>query len=223
MSTIIQILIPMKTKEEIKSKYGQGVELRFMPNVEARADEEGNISGYAAVFNSWSPDYYGWRERIAPAAFDGVDMKDVVVTFNHNFDNILARTGNGSAKLSVDERGLKYEFKAPNTSLGRDMAELIRTQTVAGSSFMFTVEDEDWQERGESYDRTITKIGKLYELGPVSTPWYPDTTADLKQMQERMRAAGINLEETKEEQDTDKTEEPKGYDPTLDLLKIDLI
>lgn len=216
----------MKTTEEIKSKFGKDVELRFIPNVEARADEEGNITGYAAVFNSWSPDYYGWRERIAPTAFEGVDMKDVVVTFNHNFDNILARTGNGSAKLSVDERGLKYEFKAPNTSLGRDMAELIRTQTVAGSSFMFTVKEETWEEKdSDSYDRTITKIEKLYELGPVSTPWYPDTTADLKQMQERMRAAGIEPPtESKDDSDPEIEEtEAQGYDPTVDLVKIDLI
>lgn len=212
MNTTTQTLTRMKTTEEIKSKFGKDVEIRFIPSVEARADEEGNITGYAAVFDSWSPDYTGFRERIAPTAFEGVDMKDVVVTFNHNFDNILARTGNGTAKLSVDDRGLKYEFKAPNTSLGRDMAELIRTQTIAGSSFMFTVEDEDWQERGDSYDRTITKIGKLYELGPVSNPWYPDTTADVKQMQERMRAAGI-----------EPKQEPKTYDPTIDLVKIDLI
>lgn len=182
----------MKTIKEIKRQYGEDCELRFIPGTITRAEEEGYVSGYGAVFNSWSPNYYYFREMIAPGAFDDVDMEDVVVTFNHNFDNVLARTKNGSATLEIDERGLLYRYKSPNTSTGRDVEELIRTQTVAGSSFMFTVKEEVWKDNEDgTYDRTITKVGSLYELGPVVTPWYPDTTADVKAL---MRSRGIELD-----------------------------
>ena len=204
----------MKTIEELRNEFGDNVELRFIPGTEARAEDDGHVSGYGAVFNSWSPEYYGFRERIAPDAFKNVDMSDVVVTFNHNFDNLLARTSNGSATLSVDDHGLKYRYKSPNTTTGRDVQELVREQTLSGSSFMFTVKDEEWEEKSDgTYDRTITEIGRLIELGPVTTPWYPQTDAQLKKRSaEIMERAGIKKEE----------EEPKTYDPTVDLFLLGL-
>lgn len=216
----------MKTIEELRNEFGDNVELRFVPGTEARAEDDGHVSGYGAVFNSWSPDYYGFRERIAPDAFRNVDMSDVVVTFNHNFDNLLARTSNGSATLSVDDHGLKYRYKTPNTTTGRDVQELVRDQTLAGSSFMFTVKDEQWEEKSDgTYDRTITEIGRLIELGPVTTPWYPQTDAQLKKRSmEIMERAGLKKEEEPEEQTTDETVEPEGkkYDPTVDLFILGL-
>jgi HK97 family phage prohead protease len=209
--TKIQTSIKMKPQE--KNKYPNAIK-RFVPGTIERAEgDEGYVSGHAAVFNSWSPQYTYFREMIAPGAFDEVDMSDVVVTFNHNFDNLLARTGNGSATLEIDERGLKYRYKTPNTTLGKDVEELVRTQTLAGSSFMFTITDEEWKKKEDgSYDRIIKSIGQLFELGVVTTPWYPSTDAQLK----AMRSAGVYEEAPIEELGL-------KYDPTLDKFRIDLI
>jgi len=56
----------------------------FGANIELRAAEDGQkIVGYAAVFNSYSEDLGGFRERIAAGAFANVLENDVRALFNH--------------------------------------------------------------------------------------------------------------------------------------------
>lgn len=67
-------------------------------HVESR--EEGTVSltivGYAAKFESWSDPIMGWFwEKIARGAFNGCDLSDVIMCFNHDSDSILARTTSG--------------------------------------------------------------------------------------------------------------------------------
>ena len=100
--------------------------------VEERSDEKTGrvISGYAAKFDTWSDPIYGWfKEKIARGAFDKTDMSDVIMVFNHDISGILARTTSGTLTLSVDETGLRFEFEAPDTTLGNDMVELVRRGT----------------------------------------------------------------------------------------------
>jgi HK97 family phage prohead protease len=90
---------------------------------------------------------------------------------------LLARTGSGTLTLSVDERGLRYEFDAPNTTAGNDLLEMLKRGDVSQSSFAFTVKDEKWDEvKAEMPIRTITKVKRLYDVSPVTYPAYPDTT-----------------------------------------------
>jgi HK97 family phage prohead protease len=154
------------------------IEIEQRDGVESRT-----ISGYAVVFDKFSSilggKTFGFREKITRAAFDGVDMTGVIATFNHNFDNVLARTDSGSLSLTMDDVGLKYSFESPNTSYGNDLLENVRNGNVKGSSFMFTVRDQRWEyKNGEGTDeREITQVDELFELGPVTVPAYPDTTA----------------------------------------------
>lgn len=149
--------------------------------IEERADgqESRTISGYGVVFDKWSRNLGWFREKINRNAFDDVDFSEVVATFNHNFDNILARVDSDTLKLSVDDTGVKYTFEAPNTTVGNDLLENVRNGNVKGSSFMFTVEEETWtfKDNDEVDDREVMRIGNFYELGPVTVPAYPDTTA----------------------------------------------
>lgn len=150
-------------------------------SIEKRADgeESRTISGYAVVFDKWSRDMGFFKERITREAFNDVDMTDVVATFNHNFDNVLARVDSNTLKLSIDDNGLRYSFEAPNTTYGNDLLENVRNGNVKGSSFMFTVDEQEWKfaENDDADERTITRVGQLIELGPVTMPAYPDTTA----------------------------------------------
>ncbi|MCF1632938.1 HK97 family phage prohead protease, partial [Tetragenococcus koreensis] len=43
------------------------------------------IEGYAALFNTLSEDLGGFREVIAPNAFDNVDIEDTKGLIDHNF------------------------------------------------------------------------------------------------------------------------------------------
>ena len=155
-------------------------ERRFMSEpIEVRDGEnKRTITGYAAVFNKDSEDFGGWTERIAPGAFDDVLSDPAMVLFNHDPNLVLARNG-VNATLSVDEVGLKYTFDSPNTTLGNDLLELIRTKTVSQSSFAFTTKEVKWDEaasKEENALRTIMKVERLYDVSPVTYPAYPDTT-----------------------------------------------
>jgi HK97 family phage prohead protease len=168
----------METKDYIQN-ISKG-ERRFL-NVELRAasdKESRTVEGYAAVFNSDSENLGGFIERIAPGAFNDVLNNDTVALFNHDPNLILARNG-VSMTMSVDERGLKYQFEAPNTTAGNDLLENLRLGNVRTSSFAFSVEKESWQyseERGKPHLRTIEKVERLYDVSPVTYPAYPSTT-----------------------------------------------
>ena len=166
------------------------MEKRFLNeniNIETRAKEDGTsediITGYGIVFNKESRVLGAWDpfiETIDKRALEGVNLNDVVATFNHNFDSILARVDANTLKLSIDENGMKYEFKAPNTTYGRDLVENLKNGNVRGSSFMFTTKKDRWTESksvNEITKREILEIDQLIEVGPVTMPAYPDTTA----------------------------------------------
>ena len=76
------------------------------------------VVGYASTFDTYElfddPEFGKVYERIDPKAFDGADMSDVVFLRDHT-GRVLARTKNGSVKLSTDTHGLLSE-----TNLGLD-------------------------------------------------------------------------------------------------------
>ena len=62
---------------------------------------------------------------------------------------------------------------------------------------MFTVSEDSWTFRsGEEMDeREIIKVGRLYELGPVVMPAYPDTTAAARSAEAAKEEAKPEVEE----------------------------
>lgn len=148
-------------------------------NVESRVENESRlVYGYAALYDNTTRIMDWYDEEIAQGAFDSAQMDDVRALFNHDPNLLLARTKSGTLSLSVDERGLKYEFEAPNTSAGNDLLEMLRRGDVSQSSFAFTIAAEEWiEEKGMKPKRRITKVERLYDVSPVTYPAYPDTTA----------------------------------------------
>jgi len=146
---------------------------------ELRAEPDSRaVEGYAAVYGS--PTDLGWfSEEIAPGAFDGADMKDARALFNHNDSAVLARFP-GTLQLTVDERGLKYRFEAPNTTTGNDLLEMLRRGDINQSSFAFTIQDDEWHTKDGKDHRTIKKIKRLYDVSPVTFPAYADTSVALR-------------------------------------------
>jgi HK97 family phage prohead protease len=161
-------------KVEIRA---EGEEMEEMPMT---------ISGYAAMFNQ--PADMGWYEEVInERAFEGCDMTDVAALFNHDMNMLLSRT-NGNAEtglnLTIDEVGLKYEFKALN-ECAEKVAEDIKLGYVSKSSFGFYVENAIWEELvdadGRTYDRrTIMKISKLQDVSPVTFPAYGSTSVEAR-------------------------------------------
>lgn len=182
-------------------KYNNSMEKRLF-NIETRMEEGEtmNVVGHASVYNKMSEDLGGFKEIIAPGAFDDVLENDVRALINHDGNLILARTTSGTLKLSTDEKGLKYEFDMPQTSYGKDLAISMKRGDVTQSSFAFTVENDNWETKDGMDVRTITKVKRLFDVSPVTYPAYPDAD-DLVIAQRGLSVYKEKQERLKEEKD----------------------
>lgn len=159
--------------------------------LETRADNQSNpiIVGYSAMFNARTEiqSFFGtFTESIDARAFDEVlkERQDTKALFDHDSRYVLGRVGNNTLELTVDQRGLKATIKPnPAVSYVADLIENIRSGTIHGQSFAFTIKEDKWDFGDEETDiphREILSIGKLYDVGPVTYPAYEATTIEAK-------------------------------------------
>lgn len=165
--------------------------------VERRATGDGQpvAAGYAAVFGRRSVDLGGFTELIDRAAFTKtVSEADVLGLWDHDERSLLGRIASATLRLDIDDRGLAYEIDLPDTSTGRDVAELLRRGDIRGSSFGFrTIRDEWFQSDEGEVTRTLLEVA-LIDVSPVSRPAYADTTVALRSL---AQATGRDLTEVR--------------------------
>lgn len=154
------------------------------------------ITGYAILFNTlsaplWDDEDEAAYEMIAPEAvtrefLDGCDIK---FTMFHDRQLILARSNNGKGTLSynVDEKGVSFEFDAPNTTDGDKALELVRRGDITGCSFMFSTHYYDTAYVQRNVERkdgktiityTVRTITGIYDFTLAADPAYPDTNCE---------------------------------------------
>ena len=147
---------------------------------EVRAEGDGmSFTGYASVFNSPSEDLGGFIEYVAPGAFRRSlqSRNEVKLLWNHDAGEPLASLRGGTMQLVEDDRGLKVTAQLPNTTRGRDVAELLRTKVIDSMSFGFNVIKDSWSADGKT--RTLESV-RLFEASIVSFAAYPATTATVR-------------------------------------------
>lgn len=168
----------------IQQKLDEGRSYRAVAQIEIRAAGEGEeermtVEGYATTFDDpyvlWQEDGYTVKEQVARDAFDGADMSDVIMQYDHE-GRVFARTSNGTLTLAADDHGMKIVADLGGTELGRQLYEEIKGGYTNKMSFGFTV-DADTREIQENHEtgeteilRTITAIRKLYDVSAVSLP-----------------------------------------------------
>jgi HK97 family phage prohead protease len=147
---------------------------------EIRAEGDGmSFTGYASVFNSPSEDLGGFIEYVAPGAFKRSlqSRNEVKLLWNHDSGEPLASLRGGTMQLVEDEVGLRVTAQLPNTTRGRDVAELLRTKVIDSMSFGFNVIKDSWSRDGQT--RTLESV-RLFETSIVSFAAYPATTATVR-------------------------------------------
>ena len=165
--------------------------------VEDRDGEAPKIRGIAPPWDSLSVDLGGFREKFAATAFDKLLAKkrlDVPLLFNHDDSLILARTTNGTLRLTKADKGLEYEGDPVPTADSEKVLTLIRTKTIFGSSFAFTVnpKGEEWveDERG-NITRTIHEAAGLFDVSPVTRAAYPTSSLSARSLPLWKNARGL--------------------------------
>ena len=145
------------------------MELRF-------ADDDSYIvEGYASTFEPYKMferdgvDYY---ERIAPDAFEGADLSDVVFRLDHT-GRVYARTSAGSLEVWTDEHGLANRTDLGRTQMAKEIFDDIKAGNYPQMSFAFTVADQHFERA--THTRVIDKIAKVFDVSPCAFVANPTT------------------------------------------------
>ena len=186
----------------MKEKEIRKLDLQF--RAEDTEDGKMEIKGYAAVFNS--PETYGYTEVIAPTAFNGADMSDVVLRYNHNDSfMVLARTRNKSLKLEVDEKGLFMDATLQDDiTEHRNIFNAVKSELIDKQSFAFTVDEDEYDYDTDT--RTITRIGKLFDVSVVDQPFYNATDVSVARDVNNSEFLARRQEIRKEHEEKEKEE-----------------
>ena len=159
------------------------------------------ITGYAILFNVpsaplWSDEDSEAREVIAPEAVtkEFLDGQDIKMTMFHDSHSLLARSNKGGGTLSytVDDKGVMFEFTAPNTVDGDKALELVRRGDISGCSFAFTTHyfDSDFVERQSKVAANgvnnityrVKAVTGIYDFTLAANPYYPDTSVEVREL-----------------------------------------
>jgi HK97 family phage prohead protease len=170
------------------------MERAVLADGELRAAQDGEgrryIEGYAAVYNSvsrpiGSGDTGKFREIIKPGFFDAAlkAKPDISVRVQHVAGiTTLGRTGNGTAIVNTDKRGLYYKVYVPDTQAGRDTYELVSKGILNGSSYAFSVAPggDKWDFRQDPPLRELYQAENIFDVAPVDGPAYEATTVEAR-------------------------------------------
>lgn len=134
---------------------------------EFRAEGESRIlRGHAAIFDEVA-DLGAFHEIVKRGAFDGEGITgDVRALFNHDPSLILGRSGAGTLRLSINERGLAYEIDTPETTYGNDLLVSVSRGDVSQSSFAFYVREEGMSGTGIERSPSAPSTGR----GSLTSP-----------------------------------------------------
>jgi len=145
---------------------------------ENESEERMIVEGYASTFNQpytlWEDDEFVVQEQVDSRAFENSDMSDIILQYNHE-GRVFARVSNGTLSVSPDEVGLAIKADLGGTDIGRQLFQEIKGGYTTKMSYGYTVTGSEWSESrledGRTLElRTITSVGKVYDVSAVSIP-----------------------------------------------------
>lgn len=170
----------------------KGMEIRRSTVADEHEVADGKLVGYAALFESDAPEVMGVIESIDRSAFNKtVQEQDIAALFNHDPNMPLGRSSAGTLRLSIDRSGLHYEIDLGTSPAALNVREAVERGDVAGSSFagriirMVDIIPED----GRGPIRTVLEEIALRDVGPVTFPYYPQTSSELRSLSDDLAIA----------------------------------
>ncbi|OTA50506.1 hypothetical protein BHL91_00940 [Limosilactobacillus reuteri] len=140
------------------------------------------VSGTAIVFNQPSQPI-PFIEYISRDALNDVDFSKTLLLYAHDYNKILARADSGTLTTKIDDSGLHFTAKLPDTTLANDVRKDIQAGNLKGCSFGFTIADGGDRYDTDSKGQTIhyvDKIDSVSELTITPIPAYTETSVQVQ-------------------------------------------
>lgn len=161
--------MPMKSDREYRAM--------TMRALEEASEDEMIVEGYASTFNDpyllWSDEEVEVWETVDSRAFDGCDLSDVIMQYDHE-GRVFARIRNNTLQVTPDERGLFVRADLGGTDLGRGLYQEISGGYTDKMSFGFIVAEDKREvtevEGKTRLDRIILSVSKVFDVSAVSLP-----------------------------------------------------
>jgi len=184
---------------------------------DAQGESSRTIVGTAIVFNAESEVLDDWgyrfREVIKPEActMEFLNSQDIKMNMLHDRGLTVARAnkGAGSLRLSVDEKGVNFEFEAPKCDIGDRCLEMVRRGDYSGCSFEFYPEEYDVEERegGKNVKIIHRKFRALTAVTIGMDPAYRQTSVNARELWEQNHQENEEEKAKREAQETKAQEE----------------
>jgi HK97 family phage prohead protease len=135
-----------------------------------RIDSDYYIEGYAAT---WEPytlyemDGIKVNEKIDRNAFQGADMSDIIMQYNHD-GKVFARNSNESLIVEPDDHGFFIAADLSRSTGAKELYEEIKAGLITKMSWAFTVAEEEYDKNSRT--RIIKRVKKVYDVSAVSIP-----------------------------------------------------
>ena len=195
--------MPIKENREYRS-----MELRA---AEPTEEKKYIVDGYATTFDSpyelFRDGKYIVMEQVDRHAFDEAYTEDTIFQYDHS-GMVYARTRNKTLNLETNDHGLKVTADLSSTEASRGVWDAIDKGLIDRMSFAFTVSGDKYEEEEQDngdiiITRTITKIGRLYDVSAVSFPANEQTSISARSHLDgeikRIEAERLHSQKIKEE------------------------
>jgi HK97 family phage prohead protease len=151
-------------------------------------------------------------ERFERGCFDNCDMSDIIMQYDHA-GKVMARTGNGTLLVEVDENGLFTAADLGRTEAARDLFNDIKEGMVTKMSWRFRTGNYYYDKDTRTIVHVTVK--KIYDVSAVSIPANDNTEINARswvdgvidlaarreaELEERRRKLRLKIEIQKEGQ-----------------------
>lgn len=194
--------MPIKENREYRS-----MELRAAPTEEKKYIVDGYATTFDSPYELFRDGKYIVMEQVDRHAFDEAYTEDTIFQYDHS-GMVYARTRNKTLNLETNDHGLKVTADLSSTEASRGVWDAIDKGLIDRMSFAFTVSGDKYEEEEQDngdiiITRTITKIGRLYDVSAVSFPANEQTSISARSHLDgeikRLEAERLHVQKIKEE------------------------
>ena len=143
------------------------------------------IQARAIVFDSWSRDFAGFRERCRPGSIS-LDP-DLVALWEHDPKSVLGSARAGTMRSAISSEGVDFVAYPPATTWAADLRVSMDRGDIRGCSFKMFVSDDLWYVDLDGAVCRDVLAAVVPELTVSSMPAYLDSLAEARNIVDQLK------------------------------------